>query len=254
MNQPADPELRLRAEKELKSRPNSTYTLRGAEETQRFIHEFEVHQIELEMQNEELRQMRDEMEKSLNEYTDIYDFAPVGYLTFNNDGVICSANLFISTLLGVDRSCLTGKQFANLIDPVSRPTFENFIATVFTEHKMQTCELELLNHSGCARFVQVEAMSTASRTECRAAVIDITKRREMEEQIEKQHQELVASNIDLDAFNYTVAHDLRTPLTTINGYCQLLQGQFHEQLNEQVKGYLQEIFDGTQCMSRLIST
>ena len=81
-------ELRRRAEKRLKASKKQEVRPGTKEETRRLLHELQVHQIELEMQNEEMRQARAEMEAGLERYKDLYDFAPVGYMTLGRDGTI----------------------------------------------------------------------------------------------------------------------------------------------------------------------
>ena len=100
-------ELRRRAEERLKERKKGQVgkgaTPLPAEEPQRLIHELQVHQIELEMQNEELQKSRAEVEAGLALYADLYDFAPVGYFTFDRDGTIRRVNLTGARLLGLER-------------------------------------------------------------------------------------------------------------------------------------------------------
>src|SRR5689334_20106641 len=93
-------ERRRHAEKRLCANTAVLHPPRSEEETQRLVHELEVHQVELEMQNAELRQARDEVETSLEKYADLYDFAPVGYVTLDRSGNICSVNLSGASLLG----------------------------------------------------------------------------------------------------------------------------------------------------------
>ncbi|AMV73768.1 hypothetical protein JCM30471_21870 [Desulfuromonas carbonis] len=254
LNPPANPELRLRAEAQHAARPVNTHPFRNAEEVQRLVHELEVHQIELEMQNEELRQARDEAENALDKYTDLYDFAPVGYLTLDREGLIGSANLFIAGLLGVERRRLPGRRLGLLVAFSARPAFKTFLETVFSGRTKQSCEVALLSYSRRSHFVQIEALVAASGLECRMAIIDITRRRELEEQISAQHRALVAANIELDAFNYTISHDLRAPLTIIHGYAQILRAQCGEQLPELAKGFLEKISAGTIGMNILLKT
>ena len=107
--------LRERAEKRVgfsKSKPLESLS---PEETQQVLHELEVHQIELEMQNEELRQMQAEMEASRERYFDLYDLAPVGYLTLSKQGLILEANLTASNLLGAKRGALVRRPFMHFI-------------------------------------------------------------------------------------------------------------------------------------------
>ena len=82
------------------------------QDAQKMLHELEVHQIELQMQNEELRQAQDTITASQERYADLYDFAPVGYFTFDSTGLITEVNLTGASLLGVDRGELTNKPFS----------------------------------------------------------------------------------------------------------------------------------------------
>src|SRR5580704_7250259 len=97
-------QLRRRAEDRLRERPRNQRSTaavpKSNADTKRLLHELQVHQIELEMQNAELRQARDELELALDNYTDLYDFAPSGYFTFAPTGAILQANLTGATLVG----------------------------------------------------------------------------------------------------------------------------------------------------------
>lgn len=85
------------------------------EQTLRLVHELEAHQIELEMQNKELRRAQEELELSRNKYAELYDFAPVGYFTFDTDGLIKEVNLAGAQLLGIERRLLANKPFNSFI-------------------------------------------------------------------------------------------------------------------------------------------
>lgn len=104
-------ELRRQAEERLQAKKAELQPPGTEEATPRLLHELEVHQIELEMQNAELRQARDEVEAALNRYTDLYDFAPIGYFTLDRDGIISAANLSGAGLFGVERARLIGRRF-----------------------------------------------------------------------------------------------------------------------------------------------
>src|SRR5210317_801078 len=101
-------DLRKRAEKALQKRPPDNFDLAklSKEEMHSLIHELQVHQIELEMQNDELRRAQLDLEAARDKYTDLYDFAAVGYFTISDKGLILDANLMGTTMLGIERKKL----------------------------------------------------------------------------------------------------------------------------------------------------
>jgi PAS domain-containing protein len=103
-------ELRRRAEERMRAAAAKGTPARTEADTQRLVHELQVHQIELEMQNEELQQSRAEVEAGLERYTELYDFAPVGYLTLGRDGVIRQVNLTGARLMEAERVGLPGRR------------------------------------------------------------------------------------------------------------------------------------------------
>ena len=253
--------LRRRAEKHLQTQTTEVEISRTGDEPQRLLQELQVHQVELEMQNAELCRVRDEVEATLEKYTELYDFAPVGYVTFDRCGVICAINLAGAKLLGVERGRLTGRSFSQFVANEGRLFFSEFLEKIFTSQSKQSCELSLATAESSPLIVQIEAVAATSGEECRAAIIDISIRRKLEEKLENllidldnRADELAAANVALEAFNYTVSHDLNRPLTVINGYCQILSDMCRDNLDDQCKGYIQEMYQGTLRMSRLINT
>jgi two-component system, cell cycle sensor histidine kinase and response regulator CckA len=189
-NPPDAAELRRRAEARLNEKQKSHRSQAGVErtahDTQRLVQELQIHQIELEMQNEQLEQARTETEAALELYTDLYEFAPSGYFTLDRDGTIRQANLTGSGLLGVDRSHLVNRNFQLFVAENSRPVFQAFAAKVFTSHARETCEAMLLREGKPAFYARIEAVSSDSGQECRAVVVDITERKRSEEKIQEQ--------------------------------------------------------------------
>src|SRR5689334_1400266 len=104
-------ELRRRAEKRLREKLSKRVPERTEAETRRLVHELEVHQIELEMQNEELQNARDKLETALDQYSELYDFAPVGYFSLDPQSRILQVNLKGAALLGVPRPRLINRLF-----------------------------------------------------------------------------------------------------------------------------------------------
>jgi len=177
-NHAPDPaERRRRAEARLRDhQPGGAKTgLPKSEiDTQRLLHELEVHQIELEMQNEELSAARDKIEVMLEKYTDLYDFAPVGYLTLDPAGEILEANLAAASLLGLGRSALTKQPFRFFVSPASRPVFDAFLNKVFQGGIKEECDLVFLVEGKKPFDGRIRANLFASSEACRVAVSDIT--------------------------------------------------------------------------------
>ena len=176
--------LRRRAEAKLSARKKREAAPPATEAgTQRLLHELQVHQIELEMQNEELARSRADVEALLRQYTDLYDFAPVGYFTLSRDGAIRKANLSAARLLGVERGGLVRRRFGLFVAAESRPAFNAFLEKVFsTNGSKETCEVTLLKDGHDPLWVHVEATTEDGQREaCRAVVVDITERKQADD-------------------------------------------------------------------------
>ena len=258
---PAAARLRRRAEKHLQAPAPQEGFPRQEDETQRLLQELQVHQLELEMQNVELQQARDEVETVLGNYTDLYDFAPVGYVTLTQSGEIRAANLTAVALLEMEHSRILGRNFGLFVAKEGQSLFAAFLGKVFSSQCKESCEVTLTTAGSAPLFVQIEAVVTVSGLECRAVLIDISGRRQMEEKLgilrtdlDTHAAELAAANIELEAFNYTVSHDLRRPLTVINGYCQVLRDLCRNQLDAECLRYIHEMYEGSLQMNQLIDT
>jgi PAS domain S-box-containing protein len=150
---------------------------RTAADTERLYHELQVHQVELEMQNVELQKARNELEAALENYTDLYDFAPVGYFTLTADGAIQQVNLTGALLLETERSRLVGYPFGRLVAAEFRPAFKVFLQQVFANQAKQSGDFELLRQGRPARTLNIEAQCLLKGQACRAAVTDVTARK-----------------------------------------------------------------------------
>lgn len=166
--------LRKQAEARLLNRSAESDLPLSIEDAHRLVHELEVHQVELEMQNEELRQTRDAMDVTLEKYTDLFDFAPVGYFTLNRSGEILVLNLSGSILLGVERSQLIGRNFVRFITTEDQSYISDFIDNIFTTRKKLTCETRLTRQSNSPLTIHISAIADSSGSECRITVTDIT--------------------------------------------------------------------------------
>ncbi len=167
-------ELRRRAEERL--RRESPTLPEG--DPRRILHELQVHQIQLEMQNEELRDARGQLELLVDKYTDLYDFAPVGYFSLDAAAGIKEVNLTGAAMLGIERSHLLRRRFSGFVAPENRSAFGVFLRDVFADDGKKVCEVALDNGLGGTVWVDLQGMRTMREagTEplCRLAVSDIT--------------------------------------------------------------------------------
>ena len=152
-------------------------TLSGGEDAQRLIHELRVHQIELEMQNDELRNLQVQIEESRTRYADLYDFAPVGYVTLDQDVRILEANLTAATQLGIERSRLINKPFWLYVLKADREVIHAHFKRVFEIRERQTSEVRLSAKSGVefrARLESIFIWDADGMGRCRTSIIDIS--------------------------------------------------------------------------------
>jgi PAS domain S-box-containing protein len=117
----------------------------------------------LELQNEELRQSKAEIEAGFEKFSDLYEFAPVGYFSLDERGSILELNLTGSTLLGTERNRLVGRRFQLFVAPQFRPAFNVFLDGIFAGLDMRSCEVSLLNADHVAFWADLRAMSAISR-------------------------------------------------------------------------------------------
>jgi PAS domain S-box-containing protein len=129
-----------------------------AEDIQKLVHELQVHQIELEMQNEELRRVQNDLEISRSRYADLYDFAPVGYLTLNKHGQIVDLNLTAARQLGIERGRLVNKNFQYFVFKPDKKEFLSHLNALFDKHERQITEVRLSPRDGKQFFVRLESI------------------------------------------------------------------------------------------------
>ncbi len=178
-------QLRRLAEERLREKPVDADQVQTEADLRRLQHELEVHQIELEMQNEELLRAQAETRAALEKYTDLYDFAPTGYFSLACDGTILAVNLTGARLVGIERARLINRRFAELILEADRRAFHSFLQKTFTEDGRETCEVRLRREGGAPLIIHIEAVLSNDSRECRAAVQDVTERVVINEKMRK---------------------------------------------------------------------
>jgi len=168
--------LRRRAEHRLRQQPQGGTRIETKADAQRILHELQVHQVELELQNEELKQAKADVEAGLEKYTDLYDFAPVGYYTLTANGTIQLVNLAGARLVGNERTQLIGRRFGLLISARHRAAFGAFLKQVFASEINQSGDFELWSEGEPPRTVNIEARRLPNGLECRATMVDVSQR------------------------------------------------------------------------------
>ena len=218
------------------------------EVARRTIHELRVHQIELEMQNEELRRTQEELEVSRARYFDLYDLAPVGYFTLSEQGLILEANLTAAKLLGVARADLVKQPLSCFVLREDQDIYYLHRKALLETGTPQSWELRLLRTDAAPFWVRVEATTAQGddgASVWRAVVSDITESKSAERAIK-------AASADLEDFAYALTHDLREPLRTVLSCTQLLARDSSGTLSEDAAKYVAFSIEGALRMGAIL--
>jgi len=183
------------------------------------LHDLQVHQIELQQQNEELRRAQVALEQSHARYFDLYDLAPVGYLTVAASGLIVEANLCAASLLGVPRSALLRRPFSGFIAKVQQDSYYQCRRQLLATGQAQSCELQLLQGDGLALWVKLTLSALQVDDEVpalRVILSDISEHKQLEEallqsntHLELARQQADKANLAKSEFLSSMSHELR---------------------------------------------
>ena len=184
--------LREQAEERAKQQIVEFRKQRQGQDTAELIHELRVHQIELEIQNEELRNTQLELAESRNKYCELYDFAPVGYFTLNKEGLIVEANLTGAAFLGEERDNLLKSKFSHFVAPGSQDEFYLHRKQVVESGARQSCEVKLHRKDGTEFPAQLVSVAVAEQKgeydRFRMTMTDITERKRSEEALQTSEE------------------------------------------------------------------
>ncbi|MEJ2167256.1 MAG: PAS domain-containing protein, partial [Desulfobacterales bacterium] len=165
------------------------------------IHELRVHQIELEMQNEQLRQAQLDLQTALDKVTDLYDFAPIGYFSISAMGLILEVNLMGATMLGMERGKLAGRRFSQFITKDDQDVFYLHRQKLLETKTKQVCELRMTKNDGTEFYAQLESSiikeEDGNCSAIRFSLSDITERKQAE-------LAFTASKLELESIVRTV--------------------------------------------------
>jgi PAS domain S-box-containing protein len=210
-------DLRRRAEAQIRrAKP-------AAASTTRTLHELEVHQVELELQNEELRTTRQTMEVALERYKEVFDFAPIGYVTLDVQGNIAEINHAAGELLNADRGTLIGKRFALFVAAGSLPAFDALLKTATTRASSAASELDLKHGNEPFAAGLTVAVLRRATPMFMIAFKDISDRKRKEIELARTEAALRDLNRRKDDFVAMLSHELRNPLSPIRTSVEVLR-------------------------------
>jgi len=199
----------------------------------RLLHELQVHQVELEMQNEELRRGREELEVSRNKYAELYDFAPIGYFTFDAHGLIREVNLAGAQLLGIERQMLANTPFTgHIADAEGREIFSNHLEMILQRQVLLRCEIRIKRNDGTEIHGQLQSVAVSIEHKdgtILTSIVDVTVRKQLEEKLQHAYDQLERT-----------VQERTEELTKANAQL-LLEIHERKEAEESLRGALEEI-------------
>ena len=253
--------LRQRAEAkalETTSSPTEGVEQLSLEETHKMLHELQVHQLELEMQNEELRRTQIELESARAQYFDLYNLAPVGYCTVSEKGFILEANLTAATLLDVSRAAMVGQAMSRFILAEDQDTYYRLRKRLLETGTVQVSALRLLRTNSPPFWARLEATVTSGEGASGAPLLrlmlsDITERKQWKEE-QKGLQLQLAQVRKMESIGRLaggVAHDFNNMLGVILGHTELAQAGLDP--SQPLHAHLEEIRKAAERSALLTS-
>ena len=227
-------DLRRRAEDQLNSIPKVTETVMSHGEQTRLLHELQVHQLELEMQNQALVEAQSEISRNLAQLTDLYDLAPIAYFTLDRNGCITKSNAMARKLLGNPLLVLDRYHLSRFVAADALHAYKEFIEQIFSQGRLESCNLVLTGWTGPPPvYVLVKGIADENRQECRLVVTDLSRQHAADEALTSlgiRSEELAAAKTAAEMANRAKAtflanmsHEIRTPMSAIMGMVHLMR-------------------------------
>ena len=223
---------------------------------QELVHDLHVHQIELKRQNEELIQTQAELKESYDSYYELYDFAPIGYLTLCPDGNITNANLMAANMFGMERDSLVGKKITNLIFNEDQDIYYFHNQHLLASRSRQSCEIRLGRSDGEIFYARLDSISYPAKNNnkellYRIALVDITDKKNMEIELRAALEKAEAANMAKSEFLANMSHEIRTPLNAIVGIINILKVRDYSKERQAL--YMATLDDSAKALLELIN-
>ena len=233
------------------------------------ILDLRVHQIELTMQNEELRRTQLELEKARNRYMHLYDFAPSAYFTVDTNGMVIEANLKAADLLGTQRAALVGQMFSRFIWREDQDIWYLHRRSLLETGDFQSFQMRMANSDGHAFYVDLQCILVKDNEEepgrIMITVLDISARKEMEaglqlarDELELRVRERTADleimNQELQEFSFIASHDLQEPLRKVRTFGDMITTRSGDSLDEVSRDYIKRMQIALEKMQNLLDS
>ena len=242
--------LRMRAEK-LVAAINTNSLEQTQQDISEVLHELHTYQIELELQNDELVSSQSNLVKMQREYRHLFEFAPVGYLVFNDKGIILDVNVTGLELLQVSRGRCINKPFLIYLRSREKSQFVRHLQTVIETGQRQKCDLCIQRKDGTILHTEIQSLLCTDEEDeevkIRSAILDISERYHLEEELILEREKALEAASLMNEFLANMSHEIRTPLAGVIGFSEILE----EELQDEHKEVAQIIANGG---NRLLNT